>query len=69
VAAPQARDTLLLTACTAGLVTIALLVAALLTGRDWWIAIVMTAATAWFGIPYIRERRRFGRGSGGPAQP
>jgi len=41
----------------------------LLTGRGWWNATFMTAATGWFVILSVRELRRFRRDSGGTAKP
>lgn len=63
------KDTLLLMTGASGLVALALLVVAIATGRGWWVTVFMAAATAWFGILYVRELHRFRGNSAGSARP
>ena len=67
MADPRVKDTLLLIGLVSGLVTVAVLSVAITTSQIWWVAVFMTVVTAWFGVLYIRELRRFTRDSGGAA--
>ena len=58
----QVADTLAVATVSAGVLALALLVVALLTGAHWWVAVVLVVATLVFGVRWSQERRRSAAG-------
>ena len=58
----QVSDTLAVATVSAGVVALALLVTAVLTGAHWSVAVVAVVATLVFAVRWSQERRRFAAG-------
>ena len=58
----QVSDTLAVATVSAGVVALALLVTAVLTGAHWLVAVVAVVATLVFAVRWSQERRRIEAG-------